>query len=68
MVELAMVLTGRSFSSWIEFGLPFIFTLYSKVPIFAVPAGKMRFCALIAFTTSSGESPFACRAAVFRST
>ena len=59
---------GRSFSPLIVVGLPFMSTLYSKAPIFAVPAGRMRFCALIAFTTSSGDSPFAWSAAVFKST
>ncbi len=57
-----MVLTGRSFSSAIVFGLPFISTLYSSVPSFAVPVGRIRFCAFTVFTMSIGDSPFDCSA------
>ncbi len=60
MVEPFTVLTGRSFNSAIVFGLPFISTLYSSVPIFAVPVGRIRFCAFTAFTMSTGDRPFAC--------
>ncbi len=63
-----IVFTGRSFSAATVCVLPFICTLYSCVPIFAVPPGRIRFCALIAFTTSIGASPFACSARVSRST
>ena len=40
------VLIGRSLSSAIVCGLPFISTAYSSEPIFAVPDGRIRFCAL----------------------
>ncbi len=39
-------------------GLPLMSTSYSFDPIFAVPDGRIRFCALIALTTSSGDKPF----------
>ena len=47
---------------------PFISTWYSNGPIFAVPAGSIRFCEPMAFTTSTGDNPFDCKAAVSRST
>ena len=43
-------------------------TSYSRLPILEVPVGRIRFCALIALTTSSGDRPFDCSAVVFRST
>jgi len=55
---------GQIVQALIVSGLPFMSTLYSKAPIFAVPVGRMRFCALMAFTTSSGESPLAWSALV----
>ena len=42
--------------------------VYSMSPIFAVPAGRIRFCALIALTTSAGDRPLACSACGSRST
>src|SRR5256886_10059035 len=52
-----------SLSSATVRGLPFISTLYSSWPSFAVPVGKMRFCWFMAFTISTGERPFDCKAA-----
>src|SRR5471032_1201888 len=49
-------------------GEPFMLTLNSVLPIFAVPDGRIRFCALMAVTTSVGVMPFACSAWVSRST
>src|SRR5947208_14263136 len=43
-------------------------TSYSLGPIFEVPVGRIRFCRLIALTTSSADKPFDCNAVVFRST
>ncbi len=68
MVPLGPDLIGRSFSSSTVFGLPFMLTLYSKVPIFAVPPGSTRFWALTALTTSLGDRPLACKAAELMST
>ena len=68
MVAPFAVLTGRSFSSAIVPGVPFISTLYSSGPILAVPVGRVRFCAFMALTTSIGESPFACSRGRSRST
>ncbi len=42
--------------------------VYSFGPIFAVPVGRIRFCALNALTTSEGVSPLASSARVSRST
>ncbi len=36
-----------------------VWMTYSVGPIFAVPAGRMTFCALTAFDTSAADSPFA---------
>ena len=36
-------------------GEPFIRTVYSVAPNFAVPDGRIRFCMLIALTTSAGD-------------
>ena len=63
-----VVRTGSSPSPVIASGELFIFTLYSVSPNFAVPAGRMRFWALTAFTTSAGASPRACSAGMSRST
>ena len=68
MVPLGPVLIGRSFRASTVCGLPFMLTLYSKVPIFAVPPGSTRFWALTALTTSLGDSPLACSAAELIST
>jgi len=43
-----------------ESGLAFISTAYSVEPIFAVPVGTIRFCAVIAFTTSVGDRLRSC--------
>ena len=55
---LPEVLIGRSFSSAVVSGLPFISTSYSYWPIFEVPEGRIRFCVLMALTTSLGAKPF----------
>ncbi len=68
MVLLPTVLIGKSLSSLTVVGAPFMSTWYSNAPIFVVPAGRIRFCRVMALTTSSGESPFDCSAVVFRST
>jgi hypothetical protein len=62
------VRTGRSLSPSIASGDPFIRTVYSVAPNFAVPDGRIRFWVLIALTTSAGERPRACSACVSRST
>jgi hypothetical protein len=49
-------LIGRSFSAAIDDGALFKRTLYSCDPTFAVPPGRIRFCALMAVDTSAGES------------
>ncbi len=49
-------------------GEPFILTVYSVSPNLAVPEGRIRFCMLIALTTSAGDRPRACSACVSRST
>ena len=43
-----------------ESGLPFISTEYSVEPIFAVPEGRIRFCAVTALTTSIGDRLRSC--------
>ena len=43
------------------FGALLVASWYSKVPTFTVPEGKIRFCTLMALTTSLGESPRACK-------
>ena len=68
MVAPFSVFTGRSFSSSMVRVLPFISTWYSSGPSLTVPEGRMRFSALTAFTTSSGDSPFACSAGESMST
>ena len=62
MVAPLTVFIGRSFSSLMVCGAPFISTLYSIVPSLTVPEGRIRFCALTALTMSVGERPLACRA------
>jgi hypothetical protein len=42
--------------------------MYWVSPIFTVPEGKVRFCALTAFTTSMGVTPLASSFAGSRST
>ena len=49
-------------------GLVFSSMSYSVAPIFALPAGRTRFCALIAFTTSCAVRFSALSAFMFRST
>ena len=51
------VLIGILFSALIASGVAFSSMLYSVRPIFAVPEGRITFCALTAFTTSLGVSP-----------
>src|SRR2546422_5779290 len=59
---------GTLFNASSTSGELFIFTRYSVSPIFAVPLGSVRFCALMALFTSRAESPLACNFAGFRST
>ena len=59
---------GRSESPAMASGEPFMRTVYSVAPNLAVPAGRIRFCRLTALTTSAGDSPRACSAAVSMST
>jgi hypothetical protein len=59
---------GRSLRPAIASGEPFMRTPYSVAPNLAVPEGRIRFCVLIAFTTSDGDRPRACSAWVSRST
>ena len=59
---------GRSFNPSIVPGALLVSTAYSNWPIFAVPAGRIRFCALIALTTSEAERPRDCSAWRSRST
>ena len=40
-------------------GVALVRTVYCVSPIFAVPDGRVRFCALTALTTSSGVNPLA---------
>jgi hypothetical protein len=61
-------LIGRLFRPSTVSGLLLTRTLYSRAPILAVPVGRIRFCALIAFTTSLGASPVALSARGSRST
>jgi len=62
------VRTGRSLSPASSFGDPFMRTVYSVAPNFAVPEGRIRFCRFSALTTSAGASPRAWSAAMSRST
>ena len=50
-------LTGILLSSSIEPGVALVRTVYCVLAIFTWPDGRVRFCALTAFTTSSGVSP-----------
>src|SRR5579864_4856691 len=59
---------GRLFSASMVSVLLFRKTLYSREPIFADPAGRIRFCALIASETSIGVKPLDCSAGISRST
>ena len=68
VVALPAVRTGRSPRPAMASGEPFMRTVYSVAPNFAVPEGRIRFCTLMAFTTSAGDSPRACSAAMSRST
>src|SRR6185436_15298770 len=63
-----MVRTGSSLSPATASGELFILIEYSVAPNFAVPDGRIRFCALTALTTSAGDSPRACSACMSRST
>src|SRR5882762_5035172 len=54
-------LIGMSLSCPTTSGLELRRTLYSRVPSFAEPAGRITFCALIAALTSDGDSPLAYR-------
>ena len=58
MVAPLAVRMGKSFSAAMVLGEPFIWTLYSVGPIFTDPAGRARFCELMALITSTGDSPF----------
>ena len=62
------VLMGSLFNPSIVEGEPFKLTVYSVSPIFAVPPGRIKFCALMALITSEGVSPLDCRALVSKST
>ena len=69
MVVPPIVLIGIRFRSAIVCGAALgIETSYSLGPILDVPVGRIRFCTLIALTTSSADRPFDCNAVVFRST
>src|SRR4051812_36648339 len=68
MVAPFTTLTGRLFRSSRIDGVPFTSTLYSVEPIFVVPEGRMRFCTLMAFTTSWPVIPLAFSAWRSRST
>src|ERR1700722_6993210 len=63
-----LVTTGMRLSPAIVSGDPFSAMANSVEPILAVPEGKMRFCALTAFTMSFGVRPLASSAEVSRST
>ena len=57
-----IVLIGIRFRSAIVCGAALgMETSYSLGPIFDVPVGRIRFCALIALTTSSADRPFDCK-------
>ena len=51
--------TGMSLSASIVGGIALVRTVYSVLPIFSSPPGRVRFCALTALTTSSGVRPLA---------
>ena len=57
MVAPLTNLIGILLRSSIVAGVALVRTVYCVSPIFAVPDGSVRFCALTAFTTSSGVSP-----------
>ena len=56
------ILIGNRLNSSSNVGLEFIRTLYSRLPILAVPAGRITFEAWRAFTTSAGDKPLEARA------
>src|ERR1700723_3104012 len=60
--------TGRSLIWFKSVGLALSATFQSNLPILASPAGRMRFCAEMALTTSSAETLWACMACWSRST
>ncbi|QIN65449.1 hypothetical protein SBC1_54940 (plasmid) [Caballeronia sp. SBC1] len=62
MVAPFIVLTGRLLSWSSASGLLFSLMLYSKSPIFSVPAGTIWFCCANAFATSVADSRSACNA------
>src|ERR1700712_637745 len=62
------VRTGRSLRAAMVSVEPLRGTVYSVEPNLAVPEGRIRFCRLMALTTSDGERPRACSARVSRST
>ncbi len=51
------ILTGMRANSATSDGLEFMRTLYSRLPMRAVPAGRITFEVFSALTTSNGESP-----------
>jgi hypothetical protein len=62
------VRTGMSLRPLMASGEAFNLTLYSVSPSLAVPEGRIRFCALMALTTSEGARPRDCIACMSRST
>ena len=48
MVEALVCFTGKLLKASTNSGLPFKRMLYSRLPILAVPEGRIMFCALIA--------------------
>ena len=68
VVTPLLVLIGIAFSPSIELGEPFRATVYSVSPIFAVPDGKIKFCAFTALIMSVEERPLAKRVLGSKST
>jgi hypothetical protein len=57
-----------SFNAAISVGAELVSTWYSKRSSLMVPEGAITFCAVMALTTSDGDSPRACNASISRST
>ncbi len=68
MGVLLTTLTGRSLNSSTLPGCPLSSTLYSRLPIFMVPAGTATLVLPSAVTMSEGESPVAYSAVGLRLT
>ena len=63
-----VVLTGSSFKPAIVLGELFKDTAYSDSSNFVVPDGSIKFCRLIALTTSDGPNPLDCNSLLLIST